>query len=52
LSAGLRGLSSFSRTLSRFLSTASSGSMDWPKPSEAATCSIDLKYCGWGERGG
>lgn len=42
---GLRGLSSFSRTESRFLRVNSSEGRAWPKPCEAATCSMDLKYC-------
>lgn len=41
----VRGLSSFSRTESRFFRTSSSDGRDWPKPWDEATCSMDLKYC-------
>lgn len=43
-SVGLLGLSSLSRTESRFCRTSSKEGRAWPKPCEAATCSIDLKY--------
>lgn len=43
---GLFGLSSFSSTESRLRNVNSSDGKDWPKPSELATDSIDLKYCG------
>lgn len=39
------GLSSFSRTESRFWRMSSSEGRDWPKPCDEATCSMDLKYC-------
>ena len=42
---GLRGLSNFSKTESRFFKVNSSDARAWPNPCDAATCSIDLKYC-------